>query len=749
VIALLVATTGSALHRRANLGFLGLLAALILGLPARPASGADARSGAELARWQREAQDTEIVRDDWGIAHVHGKSDADAIFGMMYAQAEDDFNRIEMNYLTALGRRAEADGEAALLFDLRARLFVDQADLEARFAHSPGWLQVLMDAWADGLNFYLYRHPDVHPRVLTRFEPWMALSFTEGSIGGDIERVSLEGLRQLYSKPTDAAPPQARNFPSEEPPRETGGSNGIALAPANTLNHHALLLINPHTSFYFRAEQQVASDAGLDVYGAATWGQFFVYQGFNERVGWMHTTSGVDNVDFFRETLTKIRGRVYYRYGREWRPVTTVSVPIAYRAADGTLARRSFTVLRTHHGPIIQTSGANFLSIELMQKPVEALCQAFSLTKARDYASFMNAVSLRANSTNNTVFADADGDIAYLHPQFVPRRDDRFDYTQPVDGSDPATDWHGLHSLAELPQVFDPPGGWIMNTNDWPYSAAGPDSPRRENFPRYMDTVGENPRGVHATALLAGRKDFTADALNAVAYDSYLPAFAPLVPQLIAAHAALAADDPQKSALADPILALRDWDLRWSVHSIATTLAVLWGDELWIEVKPRADADKSRTIYEHIAAASAEQKLAALATVVARLRRDFGTWHVAWGALNRFQRRNDDIEPNFSDAEPSLGVGFTSSRWGSLASFGARRYPGTKRYYGSSGNSFVAIVEFGERVSARAVSIGGESGDPHSPHFDDQSARYADGALRRVYFYADELIGHVERRYHP
>jgi acyl-homoserine-lactone acylase len=264
-----------------------------------------------------------------------------------------------------------------------------------------------------------------------------------------------------------------------------------------------------------------------------------------------------------------------------------------------------------------------------------------------------------------------------------------------------------------------------------------------------MDTVGENPRGVHATGLLEGRKDFTADSLNAAAYDSYLPAFTPLVPQLIAAHEALADSDPNKAALADPILALRAWDLRWSVHSVPTTLAVLWGDELWSELKPQADADRSLTIYERIARASAEQQLAALASVVSRLQRDFGTWRVPWGDMNRFQRRNDDIEPNFSDAEPSIPIGFTSSRWGSLAAFGAHRYPETNRYYGTLGNSFVAIVEFGPKVSARAVSIGGESGDPHSPHFDDQSARYADGALRQVYFYAEDLVGHIERRYHP
>ncbi len=147
-----------------------------------------------MARWQRQAQRVTIVRDDWGIAHVRGKSDADAVFGMIYAQAEDDFNRVETNYLTSLGRLAEAEGERAVIQDLRMKLFIDPDELRRSYAASPAWLKRLMDAWADGLNFYLATHSNVRPRAIRRFEPWMALSFTEGSIGGDIERVSLGDL---------------------------------------------------------------------------------------------------------------------------------------------------------------------------------------------------------------------------------------------------------------------------------------------------------------------------------------------------------------------------------------------------------------------------------------------------------------------------------------------------------------------------------------------------------------------------
>ncbi|HEY5101557.1 MAG TPA: penicillin acylase family protein, partial [Steroidobacteraceae bacterium] len=445
----------------------------------------------------------------------------------------------------------------------------------------------------------------------------------------------------------------------------------------------------------------------------------------------------------------KKRGRIFYRYGSELRPVSMATIRIAYRNKRGGYEWKAFTVYRTHHGPVIRSDEGKWISIALMQKPIEQLSQSFLLTKAENYASFMQVMQLRANSTNNTIFADADGDIAYLHPQFIPRRDDRFDYTGPVDGSDPATDWHGLHALEEAPHLLNPPNGWIMNTNDWPYSAAGEESPKRDLYPRYMDTVGENPRGIHATLLLHDRQDFSAASLTAAAFDSYLPAFARLVPTLVQAYDAADAASPRRSELAQQIEVLRAWNYRWAADSVATSLACLWGDAMWSEVEKEAKAARV-SVYDYMAErTSAEQKLAALAAVSDRLQRDFGSWRIVWGEINRFQRLTGDIEPKFSDDGASVPIPFTSARWGSLASFGARRYAGTEKYYGSSGNSFVAVVEFGAKVSAHAVMTGGASGDPKSVHFNDQTPRYADGALRDVYFYPQELVGHTERQYHP
>jgi acyl-homoserine-lactone acylase len=718
--------------------FLFVLLALFLWTPA-----VFGQTAAEMVRWERQAKNVSIARDDWGIAHVTGKTDADAVFGMIYAQAEDDFNRVETNYINALGRLAETEGEAAIWRDLRMKIFIEPEDLKRKYAASPAWLQKLMIAWADGLNFYLAKNPGVKPRVINRFEPWMALSFSEGSIGGDIETISLARLQAFYDSEK-----QALSF-EEEPNflREPGGSNGIAIAPKNTVNGHALFLINPHTSFFFRSELQVTSSEGLNVYGAATWGQFFIYQGFNDRLGWMHTSSSVDAIDEWREKIVKKGDKYFYKFGAEERPVTTSVIKILYKTPQG-MRERAFTVYRTHHGPVVRKDDAtgDWITVGLMNNPVNALTQSFIRTKARNLKEFQKNFELHSNSSNNTIYADADGNIAYFHANFIPRRNPKFDWTKPVDGSDAESDWNGLLTFDESPNLVNPASGWVYNTNNSPWSAAGASSLRQADFPKYVDNGIENARGLHAMRLLENRKDFTLEKLQAAAYDSYLPWFEKTVPALVAAWDKLPANDPLKAKLKDQIAVLRGWNLRWSTDSVATSLAVFWAPEILRAVGPSPGVPSQENV---LAKATPAQMLEALARASDRLTADFGNWRTAWGEINRFQRLTGDIAQPFSDREPSIPVGFTSGNWGSLASFGAAPTRSTKKWYGTSGNSFVAVVEFGRRVRAKAVTAGGESGDPKSPHFNDQAQRYARGDLREVYFYPDQLKGRVKRKYAP
>ncbi len=381
----------------------------------RPLEPQRAAPASSVAAWEQRAQGITIIRDNWGIPHVYGKTDADVVFGVIYAQAEDDFNRVETNFINSMGRLAEAEGESAISRDLRMKLFIDPVEIKAQYEKSPAWLKALMNAWADGLNYYLHTHPSVKPRVIARFEPWMALTFSEGSIGGDIEKVDLGQLEAFYGGGRQTAPAAEPGADDVDP----SGSNGVAIAPANTAAGRALLLINPHTSFFFRAEAQMVSEEGLNAYGALTWGQFFIYQGFNDRTGWMHTSSSVDAVDEYAETIVKKGDAYFYRYGTEERPVKRQVISVPYRTAAG-MAKKDFTVYRTHHGPIVRQSNDKWIAVRLMQEPLKALMQSYGRTKARNLKAFRESMDLHTNSSNNTIYADADGTIAYFHGELHP-----------------------------------------------------------------------------------------------------------------------------------------------------------------------------------------------------------------------------------------------------------------------------------------------------------------------------------------
>jgi acyl-homoserine-lactone acylase len=726
-----------------------LLFAVLLCIPAVAAALGSAPG--ENARWQQHAKQVHIIRDNWGIAHVYGKSDADAVFGMIYAQAEDDFNRIERNYLIGLGWLAQAEGESALYSDLRARLFIDAGRLQQQYRAAPAWLKSLMDAWSDGLNYFLSTHSAIHPKVIHHFEPWMALSFTEGSIGGDIETIDVAQLQKFYSTPPTArSTPAVRPTPASDPVPEEfqGGSNGFAIAPKLTASGHAMLWINPHTSYYFRSELQMVSEQGLNVYGAVTWGQFFVYQGFNTHNGWMHTSYGGDAIDEYAEDLVKRSDGLYYKYGTEQRKFRVSVVTIPFKQ-DAGMGNRSFTVYHSHHGPIIRAENGKWIAIKLLQEPVPALSQSYLRTKTTDYASFRKTQDMRTDTSNNTVYADANGTIAYFHGNFIPKRDTAFDFTHPVDGSNPATEWQGPHAVADTITLLNPGNGWLFNSNNWPFSAAGDQSPKRENYPRYMWTKGENPRGPHAVEVLSNLRNATLDSLIAAGYDGHLTAFDVLLPPLIAAYDALPSADPKRADLKAAIETLRAWNRRTSADSVATAVAIFWGQGL-IERNGAAARDADKPAYDYLVDKLTDpERLDGLTAALAKMQQDFGRWQLAWGEINRFQRLTDDIVQPFDDSRPSLPVGFAPSQWGALASFVSSKPRKTKKIYGSEGNSFVAAVDFGPTIRAKAIMSGGESGDPSSPHFTDQALMFSQGRFRDVLFYPEDVRAHAERSYQP
>jgi len=699
----------------------------------------------EVQRLRKRAERVTIIRDRWGVPHIYGKTDADVVFGLMYAQCEDDFNRVEVNYINALGRMAEVQGESMVFTDLRMKLYIDPEEIKNEYEDCPAWLKKLMIAFAEGINYYLYTHPEVKPKLIERFEPWMALAFSEGSIGGDIEQISTRSLASFYNDRPDQMAETVEISADKEP----GGSNGFAIAPSISASGNALLLINPHTSLFFRSEVHMISEEGLNAYGAVTWGQFFIYQGFNDNCGWMHTSSRADVIDYYLEEIEEKDGKYYYKYGDELLPFSEKVISLPYRK-DDSLASKEITVYFNHHGPVIREQDGKWVTISLMVEHEKALTQSYMRTKAKNYEEFSKVMELRTNSSNNTVYADSDGNIAYWHGNFMPVRSTDFDWSNPVAGSDPETDWRGLHEVDEMIHILNPENGWIQNCNSTPFTASGEYSPQKNKFPAYMAPDKENARGIHAVMVLNGQKDFTLDILLAKAYDPYLTAFTDMAPSLINAYDNISLKNATAmKALAEPFEVLRKWDMRYSLNSVATSLAIYWGQEIVSVVRqPETGSDKS--LFNYIATeVPGTTLLERFSRAVSKLEEDFGTWEIPWGEINRYQRLNGDIVQHFDDSKHSLPVDFVSSRWGSLASFGSRTYPGTRKMYGTNGNSFVAVVEFGDKITAKSILAGGLSGDPESSHFDDQALMYTRGEFKEVLFYREDVEKYIERQYIP
>ncbi|MBB6109879.1 acyl-homoserine lactone acylase PvdQ [Mucilaginibacter lappiensis] len=703
----------------------------------------------EIKRAKEQAKTVTIIRDNWGVPHIYGKTDAAVVFGLMYTQCEDNFKGIERNYLYQLGRQTEADGNSKLYTDVQLQLIADSAEAIKDYKASAPWFKKLMDAFADGINYYLYQHPEVKPQVFKRFEPWYALMFTDGSVaatetGGiylnETERFyngKGERLGALNSKPTPIY-----DMVNE---RETG-SNGFAIAPSKSASGHALLYINPHVPFYFRSEVELVSDEGLYAYGAVTWGQFFIYQGFNQHCGWMHTSSYADVGDLYAEKMSKKDGKWYYEYDGSLRPVTTRNLVLNIKNGDK-LEQKTITGYYTHHGPVLGSRGGKWLALKANNRSYNALLESWLITKANNLAEYKKAMDLVSNASNNTVYADDKGNIVFWYGNYIPKRDPKFDWSLPVDGSTSATEWQGVHSLKDIITDINPATGWIQNCNSTPYTASGSSSPDKNEYPVYMAPDGENYRAITAIKLLKDANHITLNSLIAKGYDHYLAAFDDLLPPLFTAYDN--APDSVKQLLSEPVQLLREWDKYSAANSIASSLAIEWGTAMMKNLPPPQTDQQSTFITQRVkklAQMSGGQQLGLLTAVLKNLQSRFGTWKIQWGDINRYQRPVDGI--TFDDKLSSIPVGATGSGFGQLPSFQSRTM-NTQKRYGYSGNSFVAAVEFGPRIKAKSIITGGQSFDVTSKNFTDQAQGFIDGKFKDVLFYKSDVLKHAQKTYHP
>ncbi|HEX5832202.1 MAG TPA: penicillin acylase family protein [Pyrinomonadaceae bacterium] len=666
------------------------------------------------------ARSVTIYRDTYGVPHVFGRTDASTAFGFAYAQAEDNFWRVEQNFIVALGRASELYGEKVLEEDrLNRALEIPKLAL-AEYARLDAKMRALCDGYAAGFNYYLARHPEVRPQLLTKIEPWYTLAF----------------IRYNYFQNGFARDPSLRRIglqtaAMDNDLKDHTGSNGWVVGPSKSASGYAMLFINPHLAFFGSGqvyEGHVHSDEGWNFTGYTRFGFPFPYVGHNENGGWVSTDNAADLADVYSETFDDPARPLAYKYGQGYRMATERVEEIRVKTANG-METRKFTMRKTHHGPIVAARDGKLLALRMAKFDADGwLREWYDMTRATSLAAMKRAMAPLNMLFGNMMYADRQGNTWYLYNGAVPKRDPRFDWTKPVDGSDPATEWQGYHTIDELPQLTNPKTGWMQNCNTTPFLLTSDGNPDPKQFPKYMVQEGDNPRGAISREILASKPKFTFAEWTRLAFDTRVMNAGKRLPGLIAALKQHLDAHPNEQ-LREVHDELAGWNQRSANDSVAMTVFSLWHER----------GSRNRD----------EDPIASLNEVVNTLKRDFGTWKVAWGELTRLQRVDESKGEEFQDALPSFAVSGVNGNDGAVFTLYAVPARGQKRRYGVAGGSYVSVVEFGPKVRALSVHTFGASSDPKNKHFMDQAALYARGEFKPAWLTLEDIRANLEASYHP
>ncbi len=702
----------------------------------------------EINAFKKQASSIEIIRDNWGVPHIYTNTDADAVFGMMYVQCETFFSKVEDAIISRMGRESEVQGKAAVYKDLWSRLYIDTIQAKKYYLKSSPYLRKLCDAYAAGINYYILTHPNNKPKLLQRIQPWVPFLNNIPSVNNS--NLTDADIKSMYPWPTsnNAVAFNFRSLLKEEDPQ--AGSNGWAISGKNTKDKNPILLINPHSEFYNRIEVQLVSKEGLNVYGAPFLGEFNIFQGFNEFCGWMHTVTLSDAKDLYIENTKLVNGAYVYEYDNKWLSVDSTKITIHYKNGPKNDSV-SFMTYKTLHGPVVAKRNNQWLAAKTINENIELLNVHWSITKSKTFAEFKSWLDKRVMTGTNTIYADRTGNIGYWHGNFVPIRDPKLDWTLPVAGNTSATNWKGVHALNDIPNYVNPSNGWVQNCNSTPLYGAGIFDTIMAKKPSYMLPDGHTPRAVNAVRQLSKIKDATIDTILAMCHNAYLANGAKFIPSLLKSYESLGSP----ATLKGPVDVLRNWNYYTDTTSVATTLSVLWVEKVLQFNIAKLKKPITNEIAYSIANGStislqnidAAMQVAFLDSVVNDLQKDWGTWSVAWGKLNRFQRNDFGIEP--SDALPSLAVTATPAFMGSINAYTSKKSKNSKVRYGTTGNTFVAVVSFGPKLKAKSIFTGGSSSNPNSKHFVDQANGYINHQYKEVNFYKADVLKNKEISYHP
>lgn len=710
----------------------------------------------------RESSST-IRRDTWGVAHIHGKTHADAFFGMGYAQAEDYFWQLEDTCIQSLGRYAEVNGEEGLDSDVLNRSFEIVPRAQADFHRMKPAFQRMATAFVDGINHYLNTHPEETPRLITKFEPWhvlamdrfVILNFVYGQIHvGKPKPRSGDDVASLLKRRNWNAWDLVANRPTgfDHEVREAIGSNAWAIAGSKTKSGRPMLFINPHQPWYGMGqfyEVHLSSDEGLNFTGACFFGNPFPTIGHNEFLGWTYTVNNPDIGDAWRVTFDHESDPLKYRYDGGYRTAREWSETVLVKKGERTISQQ-VRFRRTHHGPVVRPDGENrYLAAQVAGLyDLDRVNQAWGMVLSQNFDQWKKAFSLCAIPMFNVVYADRDGNIFYAYNGAIPIRDEKFNWRRPVDGSNPNADWKGIHPFSDLPQLLNPKCGYVQSCNSTPFTTTHAENPERKRFPAYMieDADVDMRRSKLSRSLLQEASEVTYDQWKELAYDTRLYWPMTEIPNLNDDFRNLQAKNPDLAERVRPYFRhLQNWDFRSTVESTQTTLAVAWYEQLYgfgypaESLKPQFRNDRL-TWFQALDAAA--EKVKSL----------YGDWKHPWGEAHRLQRVAN--QPNVKHA----GVGLNSL-------FDSLPCPGTpgplgivftvystpeipllrSQRFAVVGASYMAVVEFSDDVRADSIMPFGASGRRRSPHFFDQAQLYSSRRFKPAWYREDEIRPNTSR----
>lgn len=657
-----------------------------------------------------------VFRDNYGVPHVYGETDADVIFGSTYARAQDEFHYIESAYIKLSGQSAAIKGADLLKWDVFIRKLQLVEHSKQEYLRAPMRVKKLCKAFAAGMNYYLDKNPTVKPKLITHFEPWHALLgyriFHVSGIGDNtLELINEKGVLENFTAYLS--------------------STMWAISPKKSATGNAMLMINPHIPLDAPYEMHLHSQEGLTISGQLAYGiGIMPISGHNGQISWSLTANEPHINDVYIEKFLPENPR-QYKYGDEIKELITWQDTIVKKNAGGSDVKK-YQFEKTHNGPLFLN--ANGVKVALKVAKISEgnlLEQFYNMSLAQNLEQFKTAISPMDLTYNNIAYAGNDGHIYYVYNGAIAKRNPLLNWNKPLDGSNPNSGWQTFFKLDELPYVQDPPSGFIQNSNSSPFLTTIDGNPNLANFPSYIFRNGKEPDSAIANrsrVLLENNNNITFNQLSSMAFDTYLPYAASHLSALKKEWGEMNRNEPDKAAyFNEPIKILSQWDFVSRANSVAS--ALYYG------------------MFMQVGREEPYPWLRSLDLTMDTYEKTHGNWSVPLGKIIRLQRASRHKKHNYNDASLSLPAAGMPFYMGSIFTFNTHSPDGSIHNYGQHGHSYIGLVEFSNPVKSKSIMAFGQSRDPDSQHYFDQAPLYVKGQFKQAWFHKEDVIANASSSY--